>query len=291
MNDNKKLFEKLKNELTEIKFPQKIDNLINGDYTHIIKILHYCFYSFSKNINKFLESHNYHKKLKYKDKEFVDHALEVLSELFNYKPKLTSSQIFTNHFIEEKIRFCYEVVKIIRLSHYELLSESYENLDSPYKINNIQPKQESNNAAPKQNNFNYSSNELYSFISGLSNQVNNLSKSFQNFQISIDNRISKIENELSSIKNSTEKKSTVNNHIDNGYVFSFANDQEINENESNNLTNKSSFDSSFPKNERKFPITLKMENREIHTKNADELIDRVSNKFKETQKLLSEMKK
>lgn len=284
------LLEKLKNELIEMKYPQKIDDFLNGDYVHIIRILHFSFYSYSKNINKYLESQNYQKKLKYKDKEFIELALEILSELFNYTPKLNSNQIFSSLFVEEKLKFCFEVVKIIKLAHNEINREnesSYKKIDKSDKINNISKEQTNKNESPNK----IESYDLYSLILGLSQQVDFLSNSFQNFQVSIDTRISKIEDDLISSKKINQISSNLaNNEIDNGngYVFSFADDHEIcvNKTKSSTINNNSTF-----KNEKKFPITLKKDNRDIHTKNADELIDRVSNKFKETQKLLNEMNK
>jgi hypothetical protein len=282
--------ENLRIDLLEMKFPRKLDDMTKIDYSHIIKILHFSFFSYSKLITQFLEINKYAKKLKYQDKEFIEFSFEVLQNLFNYRPKISINQMFTYLFQEEKINFCSDVIKLIRMKNDELS-----------KIPSLKQKkeeivQESTNCTDKncqisqesQNPFSINNTEIITALKDLTKHVDFLSRSFQSFQFKINERITKIEDELKQLRKTDVKKSADSEvECDHGYAFSFADNNDINnENMNNNI------DSGYGsiKNERKNPIIiLNKDSRGKFSKNADELIDRVSNKFKETQKLLNEM--
>lgn len=276
------MLETLRNDLQEMKFPRKLDDMTKIDYSHIIKILHFSFFSFSKLINQFLENNNYSRKLKYQDKEFIEFSFEVLSNLFNYKPKVSVNQIFTYLFQDEKINFCTDVLRLIRLKNEELIKLN----NKPKKDETVNETTNYTEKSSQENQNNPAiNNDLIFALKELTKQVDYLSRSFQSFQFRINERITKIEDELILLKKNDNKKPCDNEvEFDHGYAFSFADNNDINKEKINN-----NFENNL-KNERKNPIIiLNKDSRGKSSKNADELIDRVSNKFKETQKLLNEM--
>ncbi len=289
MYNQENILDNLRNELQEMKFPRKLDDITKIDYSHVIKILHFSLFSYSKLITQFLENNNYAKKLKYQDKEFIEFSFEVFQTLFNYRPKISVNQIFTYLFQEEKIYFCTDVIKLIRMKNEELskipLKQKREEIiqeSTNFSDKNCQISQESQNLSAINNT------EIITALKDLTKHVDSLSRSFQSFQFKINERITKIEDELKLLRK-TEVKKTDDNDVefDHGYAFSFADNNDINNEKMNN-----NIDSGYgsTKNERKNPIIiLNKDSRGKFSKNADELIDRVSNKFKETQKLLNEM--
>ncbi len=289
MYNQENILDNLRNELQEMKFPRKLDDITKIDYSHVIKILHFSLFSYSKLITQFLENNNYAKKLKYQDKEFIEFSFEVFQTLFNYRPKISVNQIFTYLFQEEKIYFCTDVIKLIRMKNEELskipLKQKREEIiqeSTNFTDKNCQISQESQNLSAINNT------EIITALKDLTKHVDSLSRSFQSFQFKINERITKIEDELKLLRK-TEVKKTDDNEVefDHGYAFSFADNNDINNEKMNN-----NIDSGYgsTKNERKNPIIiLNKDSRGKFSKNADELIDRVSNKFKETQKLLNEM--
>jgi len=171
-----------------------------------------------------------------------------------------------------------ELSKIpLKQKREEIIQES-----TNFSDKNCQISQESQNLSAINNT------EIITALKDLTKHVDSLSRSFQSFQFKINERITKIEDELKLLRK-TEVKKTDDNDVefDHGYAFSFADNNDINNEKMNN-----NIDSGYgsTKNERKNPIIiLNKDSRGKFSKNADELIDRVSNKFKETQKLLNEM--
>lgn len=121
-----KNIEKLKIELKQIKYPEKIevDCLTEGNPLFFLPILHFSLLSYSKHVAEYLLENQYELFSK-SDKEFVNKIFKAMIELFNYKPTLNPRQFFMSGYAEAKVIFCLEVIRLVKLEHNKLLKKAF----------------------------------------------------------------------------------------------------------------------------------------------------------------------
>lgn len=121
-----KNIEKLKIELKQIKYPQKIeaDSISEGNPLVFLPILHFTLLSYSKYIAQLLLDNKYELFSK-SDKEFINKIFKAMIELFNYKPSINPRQFFMNGYAEGKVIFCLEVIRLVKLEHNSQVKKAY----------------------------------------------------------------------------------------------------------------------------------------------------------------------
>lgn len=124
--DIQKNIEKLKIELKQIKYNEKLDleAMNEGNPIVFLPILHFALLSYSKYVAQFLVENNYELYSK-SDKEFIDKIFKAMINLFNQKPTLNPRQFFSQGYAEAKIIFCLEVIKIVKQQHNNLVKKTY----------------------------------------------------------------------------------------------------------------------------------------------------------------------
>lgn len=155
--DISKNFEKLKNELAQIKFPAKLDlnDFKDGNPLMFLPIIHYTVLSYSKFVAEHFLNNNYELFSK-PDKQFMEQLFHALIHLYNYKPSISVNQFFTNGYSEAKILFCYDLVKLIRREHNYFLKKFYSHQTKQY--NSIRMKR--SQSPVSHNNSNSNNNTL-----------------------------------------------------------------------------------------------------------------------------------
>jgi hypothetical protein len=121
-----KNIEKLKIELKQIKYPEKIDidSLTEGNPLIFLPILHFSLLSYSKYVAEFLLENKYELFSK-SDKDFVNKIFKAMIELFNYKPTLNPRQFFMSGYAEAKVIFSLEVIRLVKLEHNKLIKKAF----------------------------------------------------------------------------------------------------------------------------------------------------------------------
>ena len=121
-----KNIEKLKIELKQIKYPEKIDadSISEGNPLVFLPILHFTLLSYSKYIAQLLLDNKYELFSK-SDKEFVNKIFQAMINLFNYRPSINPRQFFMNGYAEGKVIFCLEVIRLVKLEHNSQLKKAY----------------------------------------------------------------------------------------------------------------------------------------------------------------------
>lgn len=147
--DIQKNIEKLRIELHQIKYPDKLDSNIftKGNPEIYLPIIHYTLFNYSSFVAKYLLDKKCDMYAK-NDLDFINSAFQSLIRFFNYKPTLSTKQFFTDGFAEGKVILCSNIINIVKAKHSELAKKSYAsgiNLNIKNKTkkgnNNISPNQ------------------------------------------------------------------------------------------------------------------------------------------------------
>lgn len=183
--DLNKNIERLKNELRLIKFSEKIDMelLKDGNPMIFLPILHYVFLAYSKNIAQLLLQNNYELFSK-SDKEFIEKIFKATSNLFGFKPNITTKQFFSTGYAEAKLVFVSDIIKLIRQENQNLIKKQYnpqslkslknsknrndESFRSARSSNSVNNNTSLNNV----NNYNTQNNKKLNFNNVLGNNNN-----------------------------------------------------------------------------------------------------------------------
>ena len=96
------------------------DGLISGETKSHLPILSQALNSYSLPLSKYLHSKGYELFGK-TDSRFLDVVYRMLRDEFNYRPKITRLQFFTDSsFIERKILFTFDLLKLCQSKHRDL---------------------------------------------------------------------------------------------------------------------------------------------------------------------------
>lgn len=129
-----KNIEKLKVELKQIKFPEKLDHdsAIEGYPFVFLPILHYALLNYSPYVAQLLHENDYDLFSK-NDKEFIAKLFKAMIDLFNHKPLLNPQQFFKNGYAEAKVLLCIDVIEIVKGEHNKQVKRQYkpQNLKRP----------------------------------------------------------------------------------------------------------------------------------------------------------------
>jgi len=74
-------------------------------------------------VTKFIESKGYILQTK-NDHSFMEDVYSLLDKHFGYKVPVGLNQFFLNGFIDQKIGFCIDLIKLIKNKHYMLSKRS-----------------------------------------------------------------------------------------------------------------------------------------------------------------------
>ena len=187
-------------------------------------------------------------------------------------------------------------------NYEDFVKNPHGNRDNEYQNEQLNNYNMTDNSNPGNNSIDMK--VLTEIISNLSNSVKEMVRRVDDFKVNIETRVSKIEAEFSLVKNritilEEEKNLTLQTLKEEQYptTFSFADDN-INKKEEfkmekkkalNNINNQNEYSKSFNKS---VNSTIKNNSAESSKVNeeTDLFIDRIASRFKETQRLLNEIK-
>lgn len=112
--------------LKKCKSPPKFfdeKKIIDGQTEIFLQIIHFIFFDFSAQVVNFLNSNN--SQLFYtNDKKFIQGVFKLMYAHFDYQAKLTVNQFLAvGCFVESKILFCCDVIRIVLHLHNEQLQK------------------------------------------------------------------------------------------------------------------------------------------------------------------------
>ncbi|CDW88195.1 UNKNOWN [Stylonychia lemnae] len=117
--------DQLKHLLKKIKFNRQLHSkdFLTGSISVYIPIIHYSLLIYSKLVTKFIEQKGYILQTK-NDHQFMEDVYSLLDKHFTYKVPLSLNQFFLNGFIDQKIGFCIDLIKMVKNKHQMLSKRS-----------------------------------------------------------------------------------------------------------------------------------------------------------------------
>ena len=125
MNDTRNNLEKLKKELSHMRYKGTIDieKALKGHPSVFLPIIHFSLLIYSKPVAEFINDQGFD-LFAQNDYTFVSCTYEILNMLFKYKPSFTIEQFFTSGTTERKIAFALDVISLIKSKHTVLNKRS-----------------------------------------------------------------------------------------------------------------------------------------------------------------------
>ncbi len=125
MNDTRHNIEKLKKELSHMRYKGTIDleKALKGHSSVFLPIIHFSLLIYSKPVAQFINDQGF-ELFGQNDYQFINSGYEILNLLFKYKPSFNIDQFFATGMAERKITFALDLLGLIKSKHTVLNKRS-----------------------------------------------------------------------------------------------------------------------------------------------------------------------